>query len=245
MILRILAASMVIACVPAGLAEARPAPRHAVVDWTTVAVATPDGGIRIGNPVARVQLVEYGSFTCPHCAAFAREAFPLIRDRYVRTGRVSFEFRAALRDASDLTAAIVSRCAGPMRFFNTALAIFDAQSDWEPRATAYAQKIGPTDPATSPPEAVFSGLAQGSGLGALAARRGVAPAQLTRCIGDAALRDTLARAANDAWNVRQIGATPSFFLNGDKLDGVYGWAALEPNLVAALKGAALKSARQE
>ena len=232
--LRISVVLALLACVPATLADARPSPRRAAVDWTSVAVATPDGGIRIGNPAAKVQLVEYGSFTCPHCAAFAKEAFPAIRDRYVRTGRVTFEFRAALRDGGDLVAAIVTRCAGPTRFLGTALVVFDAQSDWEQRAIDYGQKTSPPG-ASTPPETMLGGLAQGSGLAALAARRGIAPAQLTRCFGDGALRDTLTKAANEAWNVRQIGATPSFYLNGDKLEGVYGWAALEPNLIAALK----------
>jgi protein-disulfide isomerase len=232
--MRMLAALALIACVPAGLADARPAARRAAVDWTSVAVATPDGGIRIGNPAAKVQLVEYGSFTCPHCAAFAKEAFPAIRDRYVRTGKVSFEFRAALRDGGDLVAAIVTRCAGPPRFLGTAIAVFDAQADWEQRTIDYGQKLPRLDP-TTPPETLLDGLAQASGLAALAAKRGVTQPQLTRCIGDGALRDTLTKAANDAWNVRQIGATPTFYLNGDKLDGVFGWASLEPNLIAALK----------
>lgn len=234
MTMRLLVSLALLAGVPAALADARAPSRHAAVDWTSVAVATPDGGVRIGNPAARMQLVEYGSFTCPHCAAFAKEAFPALRDRYVRTGRVSFEFRVALRDGLDLTAAIVARCAGPTRFYGTALALFETQSDWVQRAQDYGQKLPPPDPAT-PPETLLGGLVQGSGLAAVAARRNVSEAQLTRCIGDTALRDTLAKAANDAWNVRQIGATPSFYLNGDKLDGVYGWAALEPNLIAALK----------
>lgn len=223
-----------LAAVPA-LTQARPPVRHAAQDWTRMAQTTPEGGVRIGNPKAKAQLVEYGSFTCPHCGAFAREAFRPLIDRYVRTGRLSFEFRVALRDKADLAAALTARCAGPQRFFPLAEALFGAQQAWFDRAADYDQKQAPpaagADPAT-----LIGGLADASGIAAIGAKGGVARPVLQHCYGDAGLRDTLSKAAEDAWNVRQIGGTPAFYLNGDKLDGVYGWAALEPQLRAATHG---------
>src|SRR5207237_2794614 len=72
---------------------ARPAAHPTVVrDWTRIAVRTPEG-VRIGNPAAQVKLVEYGSITCPHCAAFANQGGTAGLDRHVRTGRVSGEYR--------------------------------------------------------------------------------------------------------------------------------------------------------
>ena len=228
-----LAFSLLAAIAPAAAAPPRAA--RAAQDWTRVVVQTPEGGIRIGNPKARSQLVEYGSFTCPHCGAFAREAFQPIIDRYVRTGRLSFEFRIALRDKADLVAALTARCAGPARFFGVAEGLFATQQDWFDRAVAFDQKQ-PQPPATADPTAVIGGLADGSGIAAIGVRHGIARPQLQRCYADAGLRDTLSKAAEDAWNVRQIGGTPAFYLNGDKLDGVYGWSALEPQLRAATHG---------
>src|SRR5436309_16013442 len=79
------------------LASAAPQRGHAPPavhrDWSLVAVRTPEGGVRIGNPAAPVKLVEYGSITCPHCAAFSAEAAAALRASYVGPGRVSWEYR--------------------------------------------------------------------------------------------------------------------------------------------------------
>ena len=70
-------------------------------DWANVVTRTAETGYRMGNPVAPVQLVEFGSRTCPHCAAFAASGMQPLVDKYVRTGKVSYEFRDWLRDGGD------------------------------------------------------------------------------------------------------------------------------------------------
>ena len=54
--------------------------RPPVSDWTHAVALTPEGGVRMGNPAARVRLVEFSSFTCPHCAAFASEGLPALAE---------------------------------------------------------------------------------------------------------------------------------------------------------------------
>ena len=72
---------------------AKPSVKAAPVDWSRTLVATPEGGIRMGKPNARIKLVEYGSLVCPHCRHFAQTGVaPLIR-QYVHPGQVSYEFR--------------------------------------------------------------------------------------------------------------------------------------------------------
>src|SRR5262249_44193930 len=114
-------------------AAARPA-APAAQDWSQVVTQTPEGGFRMGNPAGKVKLVEYFSFTCPHCAAFSGEAFGPLTQKYVRTGQVSFELRSALRDALDLTVALGARCAAPRAYFATVEDVMAAQSDWEAKA---------------------------------------------------------------------------------------------------------------
>src|SRR5438128_1991328 len=75
-----------------------PAPNHS--DWTQIVARTADGGYLMGNPNAPVKLVEYGSITCPHCAHFSETSGPL-RDTYVRSGQVSYEFRPLLIHPQD------------------------------------------------------------------------------------------------------------------------------------------------
>ncbi|USI72044.1 thioredoxin domain-containing protein [Sphingomonas morindae] len=230
--LRLIAALLLVT--PWAAPAAAPRRAHHAIDWTKMAVMTPEGGIRIGNPAAKARLVEYGSFTCPHCAAFAQEAFPLIRDRYVRTGALSFEFRAALRDGADLLAATTVWCGGPAGFVDTAVAVFKAQQNWVDAAAAWA---GAHQGALQDPKGdTLPQLAAASGLSAIAAAHGIPAARLDQCLADTKLRDRLAAAAGEAWNTRRIAGTPAFFLNDEQLDNVFGWAALEPQIRARVRG---------
>ncbi len=78
---------------------------------------TPEGGFRMGNPAASVKLIEYFSTTCPHCAHFAAEGTPVLVRNYVRTGRVSLEYRNYVLNGLDVAASFISRCAAPRGLF--------------------------------------------------------------------------------------------------------------------------------
>src|SRR6476620_1838945 len=64
-------------------------------NWTNVVNATA-AGFMMGNPNAKVKLVEIGSLTCPHCKAFDDEGVPTLVDKYLKSGQVSWEFRPYL-----------------------------------------------------------------------------------------------------------------------------------------------------
>jgi protein-disulfide isomerase len=211
------------------------APRAAAIDWTRTVTATPDGGLRMGNPNARVKLVEYFSFTCPHCAAFAGEAYGPLTQKYVRTGQVSFELRAALRDPMDMTAALSARCTPTQGYFGAVEDIMAAQADWETKA---ADWIGQHSADLNGPDkvAAMRQLVTSSGLEAIAVKHGAAPAAMATCLDDKASKDALEHSTNDAWNVRKIGGTPGFLINNAIQSDVFVWSALEPKIQAALKG---------
>jgi protein-disulfide isomerase len=209
--------------------------RHAPIDWTRTVVATPDGGFRVGNPQAKVAVVEFMSFTCPHCAAFSAEGFPAIRDKYVRSGKLSFEMRSALRDRADLVAATISHCAGPQHFFAMAEALFAAQSDWETRAIEWDSGHPPSgnDAADA---AEMTAFAAGAGLDAIARQHGVPIAALPACFANKSVRADITRTTADAWGTRKINGTPGFLINGTVTDGVHSWSMLEPLLQSAING---------
>src|SRR6478672_5906480 len=112
-------------------AKAHAAKAHAakakVRDWSLVVSPTAEGGFVMGNPNAKVKLIEYGSMTCPHCAHFDEEATPALINEFVKTGDVSFEFRNFVRDAMDVSASLVARCGGAKRFFPVTRAMFKDQ----------------------------------------------------------------------------------------------------------------------
>jgi protein-disulfide isomerase len=230
----LLAAAAALAAPTVAAVHHAAATHPAAVDWTRVVAPTVDGGVRVGSPQAKVRLVEYFSTTCPHCAVFSKEAYPQILDKYVRGGQVSFEVRVALRDAIDLVVAKSARCAAPTRYFATLEDVMGAQSDWEPKTIDWVNAHSAELQGANKDSAVVTMLG-GVGIGAIVAKHGVTPALLGACQRNKPMQQALERSTNDAWNVRKIDGTPSFFLNDASLKDVYVWLQLEPLIQAALK----------
>jgi protein-disulfide isomerase len=198
-------------------------------DWTKTVVATPEGGLLMGNPDADVKLIEYGSMTCPHCAEFAEKGAPQLIDKYVKSGRVSFEFRNFLRDGLDMSMALVARCGGPERFFQLSEAMFKDQREFFERAQAATPEQQQTA-AASP-----AGFAQLAGLQQWAAQRGLPSAKTNACLADQATQDKLVQVSNDVQTqFPGFSGTPSFVINGKLLERTAAWDTLEPQIRDAL-----------
>lgn len=214
------------AAAPADSAPARRA-AAAPVDWARTVVMTPEGGFRMGNPDAKVKLVEYGSLTCGHCAAFAREGMAPLVGSYVKSGKVSYEFRNFILNGLDVAASLVARCGGPARFFPLADRLYATQSEWMGRVKALTQ--AQKDQLNAAPEGQRLGrLADLVGLTRLAAEQGLPAAQTRRCLADQAGLDRLAGMA-EAASAQGVAGTPTFFFNGASI-GSHTWATLEPIL---------------
>ena len=202
-------------------------------DWSTVVSATPEGGFVMGNPAAKVKLVEYGSLTCPACAAFEEQGGKPLVDNYVKKGLVSFEFRNFVRDPYDITAALIARCGGPASFFGLTRAFYTNQKDW-------MGKVQSADPAqmqalqSQPPQAQFKALSDLAGFPAFAAMRGVPKAKSEACLADPAAATQLVQMNSDAVANFDVQGTPTFLINGTKADGGADWRVLEPQIKAAL-----------
>jgi protein-disulfide isomerase len=191
---------------------------------------TPPGGYVLGNPQAKIRLLEYMSFTCSHCAHFSTEGAAVLKRGFVARGEVSYEVRNAVRDAFDLTAALLARCGGPGRFFGNMDVIFANQAKW----MADLQKLDTTKLQKADHATVVRLIAQGSGLNALMAKRGFTPVQLRQCLNDKAATDKIIAMTKDAWDVRKIQGTPSFYINDVSAGPTTTYEQLEPQLKAAL-----------
>src|SRR3982750_3147976 len=98
--------------------------------WADVVNAT-NAGFMMGNPNAKVKLVEIGALSCPHCMAFEEEGVPTLTEKYVKTGQVSWEFRPyVIHGAVDLAANLIVRCNGLKTFFPMVKAIYKDQPVW-------------------------------------------------------------------------------------------------------------------
>jgi len=218
--------------VPAAAAPAHRAPaRHAPVarDWSRTVVATPEGGFRMGNPAARVKLVEYGSLTCPHCRHFAQTGVQPLVQRYVRTGKLSYEFRNYILNGIDAAASLIARCSGA-RFFDTIEAFYATQPQWIAKVTGLtaAQKA---ELQAAPEAQRLVRIGSLSGLVPMAARFGVAPQRAAQCLASKPGLDRLG-AMEAAANALGVSGTPTFFING-RITDAGEWEQLEPLIKAA------------
>jgi protein-disulfide isomerase len=161
----------------------------AEVDTSTI----PD--MMIGNLDAKVTVIEYASYTCPHCASFHAGTFKDLKKNYIDTGKINFVFREVYFDRYGLWASMIARCAGPEKFFGLTDLMFQSQSSWT-RA--------------GEPAAIIDELRK---LGRLA---GIDNERLEVCLNDNEKAKTLIAWYQEKAGADNIDSTPSFIINDKK-----------------------------
>ena len=202
--------------------------------WSQTVSTTPIGAFLVGNPDAKVRLVEYFSYTCHVCADFAKAGTVPLKTGYVDRGLVLFEYRNLVRDPVDMTAAREQRCGGPKAFAGNHQAIFanfPAMIAKIQKATE-AQKKNWFEGTTG--ERARK-IAVGTGLSALMRARGYTQAQIDAALDSEVAQAELTGMTNIGLNADNVEGTPSFFVNGRNA-GVTAWPALKSKLDLALKG---------
>lgn len=193
-------------------------------NWDTVVVET-DAGHRVGNPDAKVKLVEFFSYTCPHCGQFALQGEGAIKLGYLMPGKVSVEYRHLVRDPVDLTVGMLVNCGATSKFIGNHEAFILHQSRWiEPLAhpTQAQQQRWRTAGATG-----RRAIATDFGFYAIMERRGYRRTDVDRCLADNAMATRLAQISAREWDRPGVDSTPSFAINGVVMPGTHTWAALE------------------
>ena len=148
----------------------------------------------IGNPNAKVTVVEYLSNTCSHCAAFDAQTFPAIKAKYVDTGKVKWIIREFLTPPEQVSAAgfVLARCAGPDKYFKVVESIFHSQDE-----------MFKTGDFKTP----FLKIAQSMGMN---------EAQFNACLQDDKAYKALYDRVQKAITVDKIDGTPTILINGKK-----------------------------
>ena len=205
-------------------------------DWTLQVAETPDGGYRMGNPDAQIKLVEYASISCPHCAEFSNEGSQALRDRYVRTGQVSWEYRPTILFPTDPGIFLLMRCNGAQPFFRTTDQLYTTQRDWMTKIQAQAEQLNGL-----PVQQRLSAIARAGELDAFFRQRGMPSARVDSCLADQEGLRALVEKSQTLMERDNVTGTPTFFINGEKQEGVGFWndpqrpeMSLEPKLRAAL-----------
>jgi protein-disulfide isomerase len=150
----------------------------------------------LGNPKAKVTVIEYGSASCPHCAAFSNEVFPAFKKKYVDTGKVRYVFREFLTPPQDFAAAgfMAARCGGSAKYFPFLEALYAAQQD------------------------IYNSGDMAGGLHKVGRSVGLTDAQVDSCIYDQkalqALNQRVAKAEENG-----VEGTPTFLIGSKRLVG--------------------------
>jgi len=204
-------------------------------DWTQTVSAT-ERGFLMGNPNAPVKLVEYASITCPHCGQFATEGGSEGIRSYVRSGRVSWEYRPYMIFPTDPGLFALLRCNGPASFFELADQLYGEQQTWLTRGQTYMEAnrsaIEGMDIQTR-----AATLVRETGTDAFFRQRGMTQAQIDQCLADPRNLQRVADDTQHASTTDNVSGTPTFFINGTQAPPNTGlWPQLEPLLRTATGG---------
>ena len=204
--------------------------------WADVVNMSSADGFVMGNPNAKVKLVEIGSLFCPYCKKFEDEGSPLLVEKYVKPGNVSWEFRPyVIHGPIDLAANIVARCSDMKTFFPLTKALYKDQPILEAKIQAVPQdKLAQLQ--NLPTNQLFVTYANLLGLQDWAAARGVPQAKSNQCLADQKMIDREVQITSDVNSqYPDFSGTPSFILNGKMLTKTGDWPTLEPQIKAALQ----------
>ena len=184
--------------------------QSAVTALVAKPVSLPD--MALGPAKAPVTIIEYASMTCPHCAAFEQNVFPMLRSKYIDTGKVRFVFREFPLDIKAAAASMLARCiAGDdaAKYFATIDLLFKAQVPLMEQTKDTLKLIG--------------------------RESGMSEPDVEACVKNQALLDKLSADQNFAFETLKVDATPTFFINGERLKGATSFEEIDAKIRSLLK----------
>jgi len=199
--------------------------------WTDVVVKTGEGWARQGNPDAPIKLIEYGSRSCPVCGAFAATGVEPLRQKYINTGQVSYEFRDFLVHPQDLGVALLGRCVPTEAFFPILDQMYANQQAFNSKLETLSPEIQAQLNGMNRNEVALT-LVEILGYPEFMRQRGVPDAKVKACLADNAAIAVLSKQLEEGV-AKGVDGTPTFFVNDVKVSGPRWAEDLEPALRAA------------
>jgi protein-disulfide isomerase len=190
---------------PAGAQPAKPPSPSAQAEALAL---TPDDRI-LGKSDAPVTIVEYASLTCPHCAHFASDVLPKLKEKWIDTGKARLVMRDYPLDEPALRAAMIARCVPADKFYAFIDTLFGAQRQW------VLSKDYKAD------------------LARLALLGGMSKKQFEECLANKSVEDKVLQSRLTATEQLGVNSTPTFFINGNKFDGAPEFDAMDAALSKA------------
>jgi protein-disulfide isomerase len=166
--------------------------------------------LTLGKPDAPVTIIEYASMTCPHCAAFHKNTYPQLKERYIDTGKVRFIFREFPLDEVAIAASMLARCAGGEKSMALIEVLFQAQDNW-----AVRQALPP--------------------LLQIAKQAGFTQQSFDECLKDQKLYENIIAMRERGSKIFKVESTPTLFINGKMQRGGVSMEQLEKLMEPYLK----------
>jgi protein-disulfide isomerase len=195
---------------PAGLLVNPAMAQSAVLALLAKPAALPD--MALGPEKAPVTIYEFASMSCPHCAAFEQNVFPMIRSKYIDTGKVRYVFREFPLDIKAAAASMLARC----------IANGDAEKFFGAIDTMFKQQV----PLMTQTQETLQAIGMQAGMDDKGAET---------CIKDQSLLDKLSADQKFANEELKVDATPTFFVNGTMSKGAMSFEEFEEKLKPLLK----------
>lgn len=169
----------------------------------------------LGDADAPIELIEYASYTCPHCATFHTAVFEPLKKDYIDTGKVKFVYREVYFDKFGLWASMVARCGGEMRYFGVQKMLFDEQAEWLAGGKDTMEIV--------------------ENLRKIGKRAGLTDENLDACLNDGEMAEQLYAKFTKEVEEYDINATPTLVIDGEKHSNM-SYADLKEILDAKLEG---------
>jgi len=160
-----------------------------------LATPGPLGDVALGPANAKVTIIEYASLTCSHCAAFHKDTYPVLKQRYIDTGQVRFILREFPLDPLATAGFMLARCDGEGKYYPIVDMLFQQQRAW-----AFTEK--PLD-----------------ALRQMMRQAGISQEKFDACLKDQKLYDAVNAVKTRGEKTFRVDSTPTFFINGQRHPG--------------------------
>ena len=170
-----------------------PAFGFAAVDVTKLMTPPAIGEMSLGPADAKVTIIEYASASCPHCANFYKDAFQQLKKDYIDTGKVRFILREFPHNDAALAAFMIARCAPKEKYFPLIDMFFEQQDAW----------------VQNPKDGLFK----------IAQLAGFTSASFEACLKNEEVAKGIMAVRDAASQDFGIEGVPTFFINGEKMEG--------------------------
>lgn len=181
-----------------------------------------------GDPDAPIEIIEYASLTCNHCATFHNNVLPQIKEKYVDTGQAKIVMRSFLLNMIDARVTSLTRCVSEKRYFPFLEALFKRQTQWY-NIPEYQRLMGLHDQQTASNmfvEATYEEVAK------LARQVGLNQASIDACVNNTAIGEYLMAVQQDGVQNYKVNSTPTIIVNGNRVNNDY--ASIERAIEAEL-----------